>query len=165
VTFRDRLLGPREGIVDDFVVRRGDGVPAYNLAVVVDDADQGVAEVVRGDDLVDSTPRQLLLSRHLGLSEPAYAHVPLVLGPHRGRLAKRDGAVTLADRAAMGEPPSAVLAVLAGSIGLAQPGEAVTPATLLARFRPEAIPRQPVLFAGGEAASTGSALLRPAHAG
>ena len=70
-------------MVDDFVVRRNDGAPAYNLAVVVDDAAQGVGEVVRGDDLLDSTPRQLFLARALGLPEPAYAHVPLVLGPGR----------------------------------------------------------------------------------
>ena len=68
-------------MVDDFVVRRNDGAPAYNLAVVVDDAEQGIGEVVRGDDLLDSTPRQLFLARALGLPEPSYAHVPLVLGP------------------------------------------------------------------------------------
>ena len=93
-------------MVDDFVLCRGDDTPAYNLAVVVDDADQGVGEVVRGDDLLDSTPRQLLLARLLGLPEPAYAHVPLVLGPDGQRLAKRHGAVTLADRAALGETPA-----------------------------------------------------------
>ena len=81
VAFDDRLLGPVSGVVDDFVVRRGDGAFAYNLAVVVDDADQGVEEVVRGSDLAESTPRQLWLARALGLPEPAYAHVPLVLGP------------------------------------------------------------------------------------
>ena len=82
-------------MVDDFVVRRGDGAHAYNLAVVVDDADQGVEEVVRGADLADSTPRQLWLARALGLPEPSYAHVPLVLGPDGARLAKRHGDVTL----------------------------------------------------------------------
>src|SRR5690606_27953794 len=81
VRFRDRLHGEVEGAVDDFVLWRADGTPAYNLAVVVDDADQGVEEVVRGDDLLESTPRQLLLARLLGLRAPAYAHVPLVLGP------------------------------------------------------------------------------------
>jgi glutamyl-tRNA synthetase len=95
VAFSDRLAGRIEGVVDDFVVRRGDGAFAYNLAVVVDDADQGVTEVVRGSDLADSTPRQLWLARELGLPEPSYAHVPLVLGPDGARLAKRHGAVTL----------------------------------------------------------------------
>lgn len=95
VGFEDRLLGRGEGVVDDFVVRRGDGAFAYNLAVVVDDAAQGVEEVVRGNDLADSTPRQLWLARALGVAEPAYAHVPLVLGPDGARLAKRHGDVTL----------------------------------------------------------------------
>jgi glutamyl-tRNA synthetase len=84
-----------DGSVDDFVVRRGDGAFAYNLAVVVDDAEMGVDQVVRGDDLADSTPRQLWLGRALGLTVPDYVHVPLVLGPDGARLAKRHGAVTL----------------------------------------------------------------------
>ena len=95
MAFVDRLLGRSEGVVDDFVVRRNDGAFAYNLAVVVDDAAQGVGEVVRGADLVDSTPRQIWLRRALGLAEPSYAHVPLVLGPDGRRLAKRHGDVTL----------------------------------------------------------------------
>ena len=84
-------------MVDDFVLRRGDGVPAYNLAVVVDDAAQGVDQVVRGDDLLSSSPRQAYLARLLGYPEPVYAHVPLVLNADGTRLAKRDGAVTLAE--------------------------------------------------------------------
>ncbi len=80
VAFRDRLHGPQEAVVDDFVVRRNDGAFAYNLAVVVDDGAQGVGEVVRGDDLLDSTPRQLWLAERLGLPAPSHAHVPLVLG-------------------------------------------------------------------------------------
>ena len=87
-------------------MRRNDGTPAYQLAVVVDDAAQGIGEVVRGADLADSTPRQILLARLLGLPEPRYAHVPLVLGPDGRRLAKRHGAVTLSDRAALGEGPN-----------------------------------------------------------
>src|SRR5215210_7194804 len=109
VSFEDRLLGPYEEEVDDFVVRRNDGAPAYQLAVVVDDAAQGVGEVVRGADLLDSTPRQILLHRVLDLKVPAYAHVPLVLGPDGRRLAKRHGAVTLAERGAAGEGPKEVL--------------------------------------------------------
>ena len=91
------------GVVDDFVVRRNDGAYAYNLAVVVDDAAQGIGEVVRGADLLDSTPRQLWLGERLGLPAPRHAHVPLMLGDDGARLAKRHGAVTLADRAALGE--------------------------------------------------------------
>ncbi len=96
-TVHDVLHGEYTGIVDDFVVRRGDGVPAYNLAVVVDDAAQGIDQVVRGDDLLASSPRQAYLARQLGFAEPTYAHVALVLNEDGARLAKRDGAVTLAE--------------------------------------------------------------------
>jgi glutamyl-tRNA synthetase len=96
-TVHDELHGSYTGIVDDFVVRRGDGVVAYNLAVVVDDATRGVDQVVRGDDLLPSSPRQAYLARLLGYPEPHYAHVPLVLNEDGARLAKRDGAVTLAE--------------------------------------------------------------------
>jgi glutamyl-tRNA synthetase len=141
IAFVDRLHGPVEAVVDDLVLWRNDDTPAYNLAVVVDDADQGIGEVVRGDDLLDTTPRQLLLQRLLGLPEPAYAHVPLVLGPDGARLAKRHGAVTLADRAAQGETPADVLAWMARSLELAQTGETVDLPLLLARFDPAALPR------------------------
>src|SRR3954449_5769811 len=137
VRFTDRVLGEQDGVVDDFVIRRNDGAVAYNLAVVVDDADQGVEEVVRGADLLDSTPRQLHLARLLGLPAPTHAHVPLMLGPDGARLAKRHGAVTLADRAALGETAADVLAYLASTAGLAQPGERVSAAALVERFRPD----------------------------
>lgn len=148
VAFEDRLHGRVEGAVDDFVLWRWDGTPAYNLAVVVDDADQEIGEVVRGDDLLDSTPRQLLLHRLLGLPEPAHAHVPLVLGPDGARLAKRHGAVTLADRAALGETPAEALAWMARSLGLAETGERVRTADLVDRFDPAALPREPTVFDG-----------------
>lgn len=112
----DRLRGPVERVVDDFVVRRADGVPSYQVAVVVDDAAAGVEEVVRGDDLLDTTPRQVWLARRLGLPVPAYAHVPLVVGPDGERLAKRHGAVTLAELAARGVGVGAVVAALAASL-------------------------------------------------
>ena len=115
IEFSDRLLGEDRAVVDDFVVRRADGVAAYQLAVVVDDAEQGIGEVVRGADLAESTPRQILLARLLGLPVPRYAHVPLVLGADGARLATRHGAATLADRA---EPVSATLTLLAHSLGL-----------------------------------------------
>ncbi|QGG96032.1 tRNA glutamyl-Q(34) synthetase GluQRS [Actinomarinicola tropica] len=143
ITFVDRVHGPYEGLVDDVVLRRNDGVPAYNLAVVVDDADQGVEEVVRGDDLLSSTPRQLHLADLLHAPRPAHAHVPLVLGPDGKRMAKRHGAVTLADRAAQGETPALVLSHLATSLGLAEPGELLTPGELVDRFDPTTLPRQP----------------------
>ena len=143
VTVTDRLHGRVSARVDDLVLRRGDGVPAYNLAVVVDDAWQRIEEVVRGDDLLMSTPRQAHLASLLGLPSPAYAHVPLVLAPSGARLAKRDGAVTLADRAGRGESPEQVRSWLAASLGLAEPGEPVTMAALVERFEPERLPREP----------------------
>jgi glutamyl-tRNA synthetase len=147
--FEDRLLGRFEGVVDDFVVRRNDGTPAYQLAVVVDDAAQGIGEVVRGADLADSTPRQILLSRLLGLPEPAYVHVPLVLGPDGRRLAKRHGAVTLSDRH---EGPDEVRAWMARSLGLAGLGETPSAADLIARFEPDRLPREPTVWSPQPAA-------------
>jgi glutamyl-tRNA synthetase len=148
VSFVDRLHGRVSAVVDDVVLRRGDGTPAYNLAVVVDDAAQGVEEVVRGDDLLLSTPRQIHIAELLGLDVPTYAHVPLVVGPDGARLAKRHGAVTLGDRAALGETPDDVRAALAASMGLASPGEAVSMSSLLARFDPRALPTAPWVFGG-----------------
>ena len=147
VAFEDHLLGRYEEEVDDFVVRRNDSAPAYQLAVTVDDAAQEVGEVVRGADLVDSTPRQLLLAHLLGLPvTPRYAHVPLVLGPDGRRLAKRHGPVTLADRSALGESPKEILGWMARSLGLAEPGEAPTPADLLVRFAPNHLPLEPTVW-------------------
>lgn len=147
LSFEDRLLGRWEEVVDDFVVRRNDGSHSYQLAVVVDDAAQGIGEVVRGKDLADSTPRQLLLARSLGLAAPGYAHVPLVLGPDGRRLAKRHGAVTLADRAALGEGPQDVLGWMAYSLCLAEFGEPVSPGELLKRFDPDRLPKEDTVWA------------------
>jgi len=147
VGFKDRLLGPFEDEVDDFVVRRNDGAPAYQLAVVVDDAAQGVGEVVRGADLADSTPRQIFLQRLLGLPTPRYAHVPLVLGPDGRRLAKRHGAVTLAELAAQGHGPKDALAWMARTLDLAGGGEMPDAEELVARFDPERLPRGPTVWA------------------
>jgi len=143
VAMVDEVRGTVRGRVDDVVLRRNDGVPAYNLAVVVDDAAQGVAEVVRGDDLLSSTPRQVLLQQLLGLPTPTYVHVPLVLGADHVRLAKRHGAVTLGDLAALGVDAAAALALLASSLGLAEPGDVPSARDLLARFDVRAIPREP----------------------
>ena len=143
VSFDDVVHGPQKGVADDFVLRRVDGVPSYNLAVVIDDAAQGVEEVVRGDDLLPTTPRQVFLARLLGIGPPRYAHVPLVLAPNGDRLAKRDGAVTLDDRRALGQEPGEVLRMLAASLGLCAPGEGVTATDLIARFDPARLPREP----------------------
>jgi glutamyl-tRNA synthetase len=137
--------------VDDFVLRRGDGAFAYNLAVVVDDAEQGVDQVVRGRDLADSTPRQLLLMRLLGLPEPEYHHVPLVLGADGSRLAKRHGAVTLEQR---DESPDEVRTMLARTLGL----RGTTPDELVDEFDPSTLPAAdcplPALQGSGRAASS-----------
>lgn len=145
----DLLHGRYRGPVDDVVLRRGDGVPAYNLAVVVDDAAQGVDQVVRGDDLLSSAPRQAYLATLLGLPVPMYAHVPLALNADGRRLAKRDGAVTLADQQELGRGADRVRGLLAGSLGLADPGESPTAAELLERFDPTTLPAHPWVFDQG----------------
>ena len=141
--FTDLVTGYYEGGVDDVVLQRNDGIPAYNLAVVVDDAAQEVTHVVRGADLLTSTPRQRLLQVLLGLPEPTYAHVPLVLAPDGTRLAKRHGAVTLADLAARGVQPGEVLARLGASLGLCAEHDETTASDLAQRFCIEDIPRSP----------------------
>lgn len=142
LTFDDLLLGAVSAPIDDFVLQRGDGAIAYNLAVVVDDADMGVDQVVRGDDLASSTPRQMLLQHLLGLPTPQYAHVALVLGPTGARLAKRDGAVTLEDLAQLGESAADVRDRLAVSLGLLAAGESLTLVEMLSRFDPRKLPRE-----------------------
>lgn len=118
IGFTDVVVGPVEGGVDDVVLQRNDGVPAYNLAVVVDDALQGVTQVVRGDDLLDSTPRQIHLQTLLGLPRVEYGHVPLVFGSDRERLSKRHGSVSLEALVADGDEPVDVVEVLLASMGI-----------------------------------------------
>ncbi|MHA7860735.1 tRNA glutamyl-Q(34) synthetase GluQRS [Tessaracoccus sp. Y36] len=115
-TVEDVHAGRVEGVVDDFVLVRGDGAFAYNLAVVVDDIGMGVTHITRGDDLLSSAPRQAWLTRQLGGTPATYAHIGLVVNEEGQRLAKRDGAVTLADLAPL--PPADVLAQLSSSLGL-----------------------------------------------
>ncbi|UVI37745.1 tRNA glutamyl-Q(34) synthetase GluQRS [Brevibacterium spongiae] len=113
----DVLLGRVDALVDDLVLRRGDGVFAYNLTVVVDDGASGVDEVLRGDDLAASAPRQAYLARLLGLAEPAWVHVPLVLNAGGQRLAKRDGAVTYQQLRSVGWSVADVFAWMQQSLG------------------------------------------------
>jgi glutamyl-Q tRNA(Asp) synthetase len=117
VTWSDRRLGAQSQNVarevGDFVLKRADGLFAYQLAVVVDDADQGITHVVRGEDLADNTPRQLLLQRALGLPQPSYLHTPLVLGANGEKLSKQNGAAPLDLR-----NPSAALAAAARVLGV-----------------------------------------------
>ncbi len=133
-TVHDVLHGDVEGVVDDVVLRRNDGTPAYNLAVVVDDAAQDVDQVVRADDLLTSAARQAYLASLLDLPQPTYAHVPLAVNVDGRRLAKRDGAVTLAD---LGRDRAWSMVV--ESLGLV--GD--TPAELLESFDPATVPRRP----------------------
>lgn len=139
VTVHDRWAGELTAEVDDFVVRRNDGAFAYNLAVVVDDLAQGVDQVVRGDDLWPSAPRQAWLTRTLGGTDPAYAHVGLVVNAGGARLAKRDGAVTLADLRRAGIDAGGVLSLLGFSLGLNEARGPVSAAKLLARFDPDTV--------------------------
>ena len=128
----------------DFVVFRNDGIAAYQLATVVDDAFQGVTEVVRGDDLLSSTPRQLLLDRALGRTPPQFFHVPLVLDAGGARMAKRRDSMRLAALRAAGVPAARVIGQLASSCGWAERGEEVSPAELIGRFDLAKLPRHPV---------------------
>jgi glutamyl-tRNA synthetase len=131
-------------VVGDFVVRRNDGVASYQLAVVVDDAASGITDVLRGDDLLTSTPRQLQIYEALGLKAPRFWHVPLVLGEDGRRLAKREGAFAVAELRERGRPVEEVLGLLAAWSGLGE-GEPVTLAELVRRYQPERLPRSPVV--------------------
>ncbi|MFD4183019.1 tRNA glutamyl-Q(34) synthetase GluQRS [Rhodococcus sp. NPDC058514] len=146
-TIEDELHGSYTGAIDDVVLRRGDGIPAYNLAVVVDDAEQGIDQVVRGDDLLSSAPRQAYLASLLSLTVPRYAHVPLALNAEGKRLAKRDGAVTLADQRAVGHTADEVRGILAASLGLAEIGDKPALDELLRTFDPDTLPRTAWIFA------------------
>ena len=118
ISFVDGIAGERTGRVDDFVVVRADGVPAYQLAVVIDDADAGIDQVARGDDLIPSTWRQIRLHQLLGLDSPEYWHLPLVVAADGRRLAKRDGAISLRDIVSAEVAVEQVVAALLMSLGM-----------------------------------------------
>ena len=140
VEFVDRHFGPQSEFVDDFVIERNDGVASYNLATVLDDEEQGITEVVRGADLLAGTARHVWLRNILELAQVEHAHVPLVINRSGERLAKRDGAVTLSDLGELGRTPDEVRGELAETLGLAEPGESPTMATLLDRYDPALLP-------------------------
>jgi glutamyl-tRNA synthetase len=153
--FLDGFRGPTRidlrQVGGDFVVWKAEilgtaSLPAYQLAVVVDDAAQGVTEVVRGDDLLPSTPRQLLLYQVLGLTPPKFAHVPLVVGPDGRRLAKRHGDTRLSALHEVGVRPEMLLGLLAWSCGWIAAIEPITLRELLPLFRLETIPREPFVL-------------------
>jgi glutamyl-tRNA synthetase len=144
--FRGLMRIDLASIGGDFVVWKSAGTPAYQLAVVVDDAAQNVTAVVRGDDLISSTPRQLLLYDALGLQPPRFTHVPLVVGPDGRRLAKRHGDTRLATLRAAGVKPQALLGLLAWSCGWLSAIEPITLAELLGRFDIASIPHEPFVL-------------------
>lgn len=135
---------PMPAAVDDFVLRRADGVPAYQLAVVVDDMAMGITEVVRGADLADSTPRQLALIAALRGKPPAYFHVPLVLDDQGRRLAKRSGSTQIAELRDMGVRPEPIVGLLARGIGLNDTSIPARLDELVGRFSWDQVPRDPV---------------------
>lgn len=138
VRFHDVYAGPQRvearGEVGHFVVKRADGLFAYQLAVVVDDAAMGITEVVRGADLLQSTAAQLLLYATLGLQPPSFAHVPLMLGADGKRLAKRRGSQTLHELRQQGTSPAALVGALAHGLGIVPTPAPITPRQLLERF-------------------------------
>ena len=151
IEFTDHFQGLRRfdplHQLGDFVIAKADGTPAYQLAVVVDDANMGVTHVIRGDDLIDSTPRQILLYHALGLGEhiPQYYHLPLIRGSDGRRLAKRHGDTRLSHYRQLGVPPSRILALIARWSGM----PALAPSTasdLLPHFNLSRLPRQDITF-------------------
>lgn len=152
VACRDRLHGgwtePVAAVTGDVVCRRSDGLHAYQLAVVVDDAADGVTDVVRGDDLLGSTARQVALAELLGLPAVVHGHVPLVLAGG-ARLAKRDRPPSLSDLRRAGADPAEVVAALAGTAGLAQGARRVHPRDLVDGFALERIDRAPAAVEPG----------------
>jgi glutamyl-tRNA synthetase len=148
VAFEDGAAGPQRfepGAGGDFIVRRADGIISYQLAVVVDDAAMGVTDVVRGADLLDSTPRQLLLFEALGLKPPRYAHVPLLCGPDGKRLAKRHGDLSIRALRERGVRPETVIGAIAAVSGLHDRPEPIAARELVAGFRMDAVPKEPVV--------------------
>lgn len=134
----------------DFVLRRADGVHAYQLAVVVDDAAMRISHILRGDDLLASTPRQLYLYRLLGLAAPAFTHVPLLCSPDGHRLSKRQRGLALAALCARGVTAERIVGFLAHRAGLIPAPEPVAPRDLINAFAVAKLPQEPVFVAADE---------------
>ncbi|NGZ78169.1 tRNA glutamyl-Q(34) synthetase GluQRS [Saccharibacillus alkalitolerans] len=148
VRFTDGIAGPQlfpPGSGGDFVIRRADGLHSYQLSVVMDDADMRITDVLRGSDLLDSTPRQILLYEALGLEAPAFLHVPLLNGPDGKRLAKRHGGIAISAFREGGAPPERLVGWLAHVSGLIDRPESVSAAELIGEFDLARIPREPVV--------------------
>ena len=152
VVFEDQFAGMQRYDVardlGDFVIAKSDGTPAYQLAVVVDDAQMNVSHIVRGDDLLDSTPRQILLYRALKLDDriPQYCHLPLITGTDGRRLAKRHGDTRLMTYHENGITSGAVLALLANWCGIETGDTVEHPRDLLENFTLSRLGRGPIVF-------------------
>ncbi|HTL28145.1 MAG TPA: tRNA glutamyl-Q(34) synthetase GluQRS [Tepidisphaeraceae bacterium] len=150
IDFVDQVRGPRRfemATLGDFVIEKADGTPAYQLAVVVDDAAMGVTDIVRGNDLIDSTPRQIMLYRALGLADriPHYCHLPLVTGTDGRRLAKRHGDTRLSYYREKGVPASRVLELLARWMNIATTG-VKSASDLIQAYRIDSAERESIVF-------------------
>jgi len=147
LSFHDEILGEQtfdtQQLVGDFVLRRGDGIFAYQLAVVVDDGAMGITQVLRGADLVSSTARQILLHRLLGHREPRWAHAPLVVTPGGERLSKRDRPLSLSALRARGADPRRIVADLAHLSGMTAP-DRCEPRQLIGSFSLSKVGKSPV---------------------
>jgi len=147
LAFHDQILGRQEfdthQLVGDFVLRRGDGVFAYQLAVVVDDGAMDITQVLRGSDLLPSTARQILLHRLLGQREPRWAHAPLLIAANGERLSKRDQSLSLSALRARGADPRQVVAHLARLSGM-EAGDRAWPRDLIKGFSLSKVPQNPV---------------------
>lgn len=149
VAFEDQFTGPQLGeLSGDFVVRKRDGTPSYQLAVVVDDAAAGITEVLRADDLLSSTPRQLLLYRHLKAESPHFIHLPLIVGLDGRRLAKRHGDTSLASYRHQGVSARSLVGALGFLSGLVEQGTQCLPEDLLDGFDLNRIPEGPTVWDG-----------------
>jgi glutamyl-tRNA synthetase len=155
MSFVDQFIGPCSfepaKALGDFVILKADGTAAYQLAVVLDDAEMGVSDVVRGDDLLDSTPRQILLYQALNWAEkiPAYYHLPLVVGTDGRRLAKRHGDTRLAFYRERGISPERVLGLMARWCGM-EVAEEISANELVGKFDLEKVPREQIVFTADE---------------
>lgn len=148
-SFTDGLYGQRQSCLaedcGDFILRRSDGVYAYQLAVVADDAAMGVTQVVRGNDLLSSTPRQLLIYRLLGFVPPQFVHLPLLVAPDGKRLSKRERALDVGALQAAGVSAAQIVGTLAKLANLTETAAPCTPYELLASFDFARIPKEDIV--------------------
>ena len=149
ISFTDQLFGPQRQKLNqscgDFVIRRADGIYAYQLAVVVDDAAMKIDRVLRGADLLTSTPRQIYLWQLLGYPPPTFLHVPLLMAADGSRLSKRQGSLTIEALRWSGVRPQQIIGQLAAWAGLIEKPEPLHPDELIDVFSPDRLPREPVV--------------------